>query len=347
MKPEDRGPTTGPPFRLRPQKGRLLVPVGVPCPFGCPYCYTDFEGFHTPAWSHAEILSEVRRLLPRHRIRTFQVGYDGDPVTSWARAGPLLEDLARLDAANLNIQTKAVPDGEQLDALARLARRLAERGRIFSVLVTITSWDSAPRLEPGAPAPAERTATIARLRDLGVPTLVALRPMIPGVPKDELERVLEAAGAVEARGPLGGPRRSQAQVPLVDVEGTLLPAEVEQHVAERPVELGLVGQHRRLGKPVDRRRVILFNTVTEPVRLAHIVGCCWVLTRGGFGKPFEGLSIVTLYALSKVIELREPILRLDMPRLRRRQPFVECRALVEGLVVAHPGLEIRPRDLAE
>jgi len=126
-------------------------------------------------------------------------------VTSWARAGPLLEDLARLDAANLNIQTKAVPDGEQLDALARLARRLAERGRIFSVLVTITSWDSAPRLEPGAPAPAERTATIARLRDLGVPTLVALRPMIPGVPKDELERVLEAAQAAGARGVVPGP----------------------------------------------------------------------------------------------------------------------------------------------
>jgi len=180
------------------------VPVGVPCRFGCTYCYTDFEGFRTHIWSRDEVLAEIRRLLPRRRVRTFQVGYDGDPIASWERAGPLLEDLARL-GANLNIQTKAVPDAEQLDALGRLARDLAADGRVFSVLVTLTSWESAHRLEPGAPAPGIRIDTIARLSDLGLPALVALRPMIPGVPKEELEHVLGAAQVAGARGVIPGP----------------------------------------------------------------------------------------------------------------------------------------------
>jgi len=193
-----------PPFRLKPQKGRLLVPVGARCPFGCAYCYTDFEGFRSHAWALDELLTEIRRLTPRHRIRTFQVGYDGDPLASWERTRPLLEALEPF-GANLNIQTKAIPDDAQLAALRDLAERLAARGRVFSVLVTLTSWDNAPRLEPDAPTPAARVESIARLRAAGIPVLVALRPMIPGVPRRSLERVLEAARDAGARGVIPGP----------------------------------------------------------------------------------------------------------------------------------------------
>ena len=193
-----------PPFRLKPQKGRLLVPVGARCPFGCKYCYTDFEGFRSHTWSVDELLSEIRRLKPRRRIRTFQVGYDGDPLASWDRTRPLLEALAPL-GANLNIQTKSVPDDEQLAALADLSKELAADNRVFSALVTITSWDNAPGLEPRAPTPAQRVDAMARLRSVGIPVLLALRPMIPGVPREELERVLEAAKTAGALGVIPGP----------------------------------------------------------------------------------------------------------------------------------------------
>ena len=197
-------PAANPPFRLKPQKGRLLVPVGALCPFGCKYCYTEFEGFRSHTWSLDELLGEIRRLQPRHRIRTFQVGYDGDPLASWDRTLPLLEALAPL-GANLNIQTKSTIDEAQLAALGKLARGLAVDNRVFSVLVTLTSWDNAPRLEPNAPAPAERVETMARLQSVGIPVLLALRPMIPGVPQGELVRVLEAAGEAGVRGVIPGP----------------------------------------------------------------------------------------------------------------------------------------------
>jgi DNA repair photolyase len=193
-----------PPFHLKPQKGRLLVPVGARCPFRCAYCYTEFEGFRTHTWTQEELLGEIRRLLPRHRIRTFQVGYDGDPLASWDRTRGLLEALAPL-GANLNIQTKAVPDAEQIATLARLARDLATDGRIFSALVTLTSWENAARLEPGAPSPEERVEGMARLGAAGIPVLLALRPMIPGVPCAELEQVLRAARDAGVRGVIPGP----------------------------------------------------------------------------------------------------------------------------------------------
>ena len=202
MRPHDD--TGGPPFHLRPQKGRLLVPVGARCPFGCTYCYTDFEGFRTHTWSLDELMDEIQRLRSRHRIRTYQVGYDGDPLDAWDRALPILDALAALDA-NLNIQTKSVPDEKQLTDLGGLATRLGAEGHIFSVLITLTSWDSAPRLEPGAPRPAARIEAMARLRALGIPVFLALRPMIPGVPLRELERVLEAAKTAGAQGVIPGP----------------------------------------------------------------------------------------------------------------------------------------------
>lgn len=193
-----------PPFHLKPQKGRLLVPVGARCPFRCAYCYTEFEGFQTHTWAQDELLAEIRHLLPRHRIRTFQVGYDGDPLASWDRTRPLLEALAPL-GANLNIQTKAIPDPAQLDILAGLARELAVDGRVFSVLVTLTSWENAPRLEPGAPSPAARVEAMARFGAAGIPVLVALRPMIPGVPRAELEQVLRATRDAGVHGVIPGP----------------------------------------------------------------------------------------------------------------------------------------------
>ncbi|MFH1532745.1 MAG: radical SAM protein [Pseudomonadota bacterium] len=193
-----------PPFHLKPQKGRLLVPVGARCPFGCEYCYTEFDGFRTHTWSVHELLAEIHRLQPRYKIRTFQVGYDGDPLASWDRARPLLEALAPL-GANLNIQTKSVPDEGQLAFLADLARSLRADDRIFSALVTLTSWDTAPRLEPGAPAPADRVGAMVRLQSVGIPVLVALRPMIPGIPRREIVRVLEATRDAGVRGVIPGP----------------------------------------------------------------------------------------------------------------------------------------------
>ena len=200
------GEPTGaaPPFHLKPEQGRLLVPVGARCTMNCTYCYTRFEGFRIHTWSMDELMAEIHRLLPRHRIRTFQVGYDGDPLASWDRVLPLLEALASL-GANLNIQTKSTPTGEQLATLGRLARRLAEDGRVFSVLTTLTSWDHAEEVEPGAPRPLDRIESITRLGDLGIPVLVALRPMIPGVPGEELERILEAAAGAGVRGVVPGP----------------------------------------------------------------------------------------------------------------------------------------------
>ena len=203
MRPHDDIPG-GPPFHLKPQKGRLLVPVGARCRFGCTYCYTDFEGFRTHTWSLGELMDEIHQLRSRHRIRTYQVGYDGDPLDAWDRTRPILEALAALDA-NLNIQTKSVPDEEQLGSLAALAARLGAAGHVLSVLITLTSWDSAPRLEPGAPRPAARVEAMARLNALGIPVFLALRPMIPGVPPVELERVLEAARDAGARGVIPGP----------------------------------------------------------------------------------------------------------------------------------------------
>ncbi|MBM4372432.1 MAG: radical SAM protein [Deltaproteobacteria bacterium] len=191
-------------MRLRPEKGRLLIPVGERCPLGCTYCYTAFEGFQHQPLDLETLLREVRELQGRHRIRTLQIGYDGDPLASWSRTQDLLEALLSLEM-NLNIQTKGEPDGPQLDVLGALASRLEAGGRHLSVLVSMTSWESAPALEPLAPPPGRRLAGLAALTARGIPCFLALRPLVPGIPGQEITRILEGARDAGARGVIPGP----------------------------------------------------------------------------------------------------------------------------------------------
>src|SRR5690349_16407617 len=90
------------------QKGRVLVPIGVSCPFGCQYCYTRNNTIGEGIESPAEILSSLRSYLQEHRqeIRTIQFGYDGDPFATPIRAMVMLKALINM-GKHVNVSTKA------------------------------------------------------------------------------------------------------------------------------------------------------------------------------------------------------------------------------------------------
>lgn len=187
------------PYDLRVHKRRLLVPVGRPCPFRCTYCYADdvSSGVVDPA----SIVAAAQR-VPSDAFDTIQLGYDGDPFASLDAAEHLLPALADL-GKHLNLSTKArIPSralGLIRDALGRTAAGL-------SLNVSITCWDSAPRIEPDTPSPRMRLAGAAMVRrELGVPFVVALRPLLPVVAERELERVVDEAAAEGATGVVTGP----------------------------------------------------------------------------------------------------------------------------------------------
>jgi DNA repair photolyase len=59
----------------------------------------------------------------------------------------------------------------------------------LSALVSLSCWDSAPRMEPHTPSPSERMQTVASLRRRDIPVFIAVRPVLPHIADQEYERI--------------------------------------------------------------------------------------------------------------------------------------------------------------
>ncbi len=96
----------------------------------------------------------------------------------------------------VSIVTKSALVLRDLDILAPMAAR-----GLASVALSVTTLDAAlaRRVEPRAATPPRRLAAMAHIAQAGVPTMVMAAPMIPAINDHELETILEAAAAADAR----------------------------------------------------------------------------------------------------------------------------------------------------
>jgi len=103
-----------------------------------------------------------------------------------------LEELVKREGLSISITTKSNQILRDLDLL----RRIAEKSALF-VNMTVTTARSrlARLLEPRAPLPAVRLATVKQLREAGISAGVFASPLLPGITDREgdLEAVAEAA----------------------------------------------------------------------------------------------------------------------------------------------------------
>ncbi|WP_101068082.1 PA0069 family radical SAM protein [Roseovarius salinarum] len=175
------------------------------CEHGCIYCFArpthawlglsaglDFE---TRLIARPGIADTLRRELaaPGYRVAPIAIGTNTDPYQpveeAWRVTRACLEVLeyARHPVA---IVTKGALVERDLDILSRMAARGLAR-----VGISLTTLDAglARRLEPRAPGPARRLATIRALAQAGVPVRAMTSPVIPGLTDHEVEALLYAA----------------------------------------------------------------------------------------------------------------------------------------------------------
>jgi DNA repair photolyase len=83
------------------------------------------------------------------------------------------------------ITTRGTLIERDIDLIAEMAAR-----RLASVSISVTTLDAglARKMEPRAPAPARRLATIRALTSAGIPVRVQVSPLIPALTDHELER---------------------------------------------------------------------------------------------------------------------------------------------------------------
>ncbi|MFS4583105.1 PA0069 family radical SAM protein [Phaeobacter sp. C3_T13_0] len=174
------------------------------CEHGCIYCFArpshaylglspglDFETRLIARPNAAEVL---RRELskPRYSVAPIAIGTNTDPYQPCERdLGLTRACLEVLEAFShpVAIVTKGTLIERDLDILSAMSARGLVR---VGISVTTLDADLSRRMEPRAPSPARRLATIRRLSDAGVPVRVMTSPIVPGLTDHELEALLAA-----------------------------------------------------------------------------------------------------------------------------------------------------------
>jgi len=175
--------TCPPKYSLSPYTG---------CSHFCLYCYaTSYIGLRKSTPKKDFLRRLARDLAKADRHLPVSMSNSSDPYPPEERSVGLTRATLRLlreKGFRVMIVTKS-------DIVLRDVDILAERG--FAVSLTITTLDSnlARRLEPAAPPPDKRLRAVEVLSENGVPVVVRIDPVIPGL-TDKDEDLIELVDSV-------------------------------------------------------------------------------------------------------------------------------------------------------
>jgi DNA repair photolyase len=206
------------------------------CEFGCKYCYARYThefledkpiatppvGTHdvpqqswalafereiylkeNAAWLLEQELKKMGPSLARNREgeqEEIAIGTATDPYQPIERrvgiTRSLLEVLAKQQGLRIGIITKSTLITRDIDRLQQIAER-----NTLVVHITITTADAelARKLEPRAPRPDLRFATVKKLREAGLVAGVLCSPLLPGI-NDGLQQLEAVSGRAAAAG---------------------------------------------------------------------------------------------------------------------------------------------------
>jgi DNA repair photolyase len=182
------------------------------CEHGCIYCYArpyhEYLGFSIGLDFETKIMVKedapklLRKALGSPKWEPQPLGISGvtdcyQPIERRLQlTRQCLEVLA--DFRNpVHIVTKNRLVTRDIDILQRLAKHDAA-----AVIIAVTTLDAelARLMEPRATAPAGRLAALKELSDAGIPTMVLIAPVIPGLTDHEMPAILAAAREAGALG---------------------------------------------------------------------------------------------------------------------------------------------------
>ncbi len=209
------------------------------CEHGCIYCFArpthafhdlspglDFETrlFAKP---DAAALLRVEIAKKNYVAAPMALGTNTDPYQPIETRHRITRSIVEVLAETghpLSITTKSDRVVRDIDLLAPMA----ERG-LVAVSLSITSLDPAVSrtLEPRAPSARKRLAAVRALSDAGIPTFVAIAPIVPAITDHELEHLVEAAADTGATGGFYMPLRLPYEI------APLFKAWLEAHYPDR------------------------------------------------------------------------------------------------------------------
>ncbi len=176
---------------LKLNEERVLTYSQLSCPFDCKYCFV--EDINPNQKSGVSYLSqkqfELLEKLPEE-INLIMLGCDTEFFQSKEDSLKILKKLVNINK-DISVITKLSLSQNFIEKLKEIDVKLRNHGNFFIFSETIPCIDSAKEWELKAPAPISRIDTLKRVYELGIKTLVAVRPLLPTVSEKELEKIVE------------------------------------------------------------------------------------------------------------------------------------------------------------
>ncbi|WP_205481806.1 PA0069 family radical SAM protein [Sphingomonas arenae] len=227
------------------------------CEHGCIYCFArpthayhdlspgiDFESRLFAKPDAAKLLHSALS-APGYDCAPIALGTNTDPYQPieerWKITRSILEVLVETKHP-FTITTKSNRVLRDLDLIAQAAHE-----GLAAVAVSVTSLEPSisRTLEPRAPAGRKRLEAIRTLNEAGVPTLIAIAPVIPQITDHELETIVEAGVAAGARAGFYLPVRLPHEV------APLFRAWLDEHYPERAAKVMATIRSMRGGRDND------------------------------------------------------------------------------------------------
>jgi DNA repair photolyase len=227
------------------------------CEHGCIYCFArPTHAFHdlSPGIdfeSRLFVKPDAAKLLhaalsaPGYDCAPIALGTNTDPYQPieerWKITRSILELLVETRHP-FTITTKSNRVLRDLDIIAAAAHE-----GLAAVAMSVTSLDPgiSRTLEPRAPTGRKRLEAIRTLNQAGVPTLLAIAPVIPQITDHELESIVEAGVEAGARGGFYLPVRLPHEV------APLFRAWLDEHYPERAARVMATIRSMREGRDND------------------------------------------------------------------------------------------------
>ena len=180
------------------------------CEHGCIYCFArpthaylglspglDFETRLVARPDAPDVLARELR-SKRYSVATLAIGTNTDPYQPVERSREIMRgclEVLRAFRHPVAIVTKGTLVERDIDILSDMAADGLAR-----VGISVTTLDRvlSRKMEPRAPAPKRRLATIRRLTEAGIPVRLMVSPVVPALTDPELEDILEAGAEAGA-----------------------------------------------------------------------------------------------------------------------------------------------------
>lgn len=264
-----------PGMHFEQEQGRILTYGGRICPLGCKYCFdepVDRRGLVQleslqPLSAEGKVQplpSEVSVVVPYCNTDLFIDRNEAqNNLNYWSRQG---KDVA--------VSTKVLLNEKDLDWLLEIQQAMAKNGNVFVLSSSIPCLgpESTQHWEPDVAAPEKRIEALKLAHQKGLNNLVAIRPLLPDVSADELEKIVGSTHEY-CSGYFAGSLRLKKNDPLLADLAKRVPdlnVSKEAQVSWMPsgnkfCEVTRAGQEQELRNIISSHNQQLFSGVIEGV----------------------------------------------------------------------------------